>query len=101
MRLFQDLTDEINHFPQQQQSTGAMTLQEVALGFIRVANETMCRPIRALTQVIVMYTTCSGFVKQIVLLYMHVGNNMSLVFLFDDQAIWVTCKFDPFIYLKH
>jgi len=28
-----------------------MTVEEVAMGFIRVANETMCRPIRALTQV--------------------------------------------------
>jgi hypothetical protein len=29
----------------------AMTVEEVAMGFIRVANEAMCRPIRALTQV--------------------------------------------------
>lgn len=29
----------------------AMSIDEVAMGFIRVANETMCRPIRALTQV--------------------------------------------------
>ena len=28
-----------------------MTMQEVAMGFVDVANETMCRPIRALTQV--------------------------------------------------
>lgn len=28
-----------------------MTIEEVAMGFIRVANESMCRPIRALTQV--------------------------------------------------
>ena len=27
-----------------------MSIYEVALGFIRVANETMCRPIRQLTQ---------------------------------------------------
>lgn len=27
-----------------------MSVEEVAMGFIRVANETMCRPIRALTQ---------------------------------------------------
>lgn len=26
-------------------------MEEVAMGFIRVANEAMCRPIRALTQV--------------------------------------------------
>lgn len=29
----------------------AMSVEEVAMGFIRVANEAMCRPIRALTQV--------------------------------------------------
>lgn len=28
-----------------------MSVDEVAMGFINVANETMCRPIRALTQV--------------------------------------------------
>lgn len=28
-----------------------LSLEEVAMGFIRVANEAMCRPIRALTQV--------------------------------------------------
>jgi len=28
-----------------------MTIEEVALGFVQVANEAMCRPIRALTQV--------------------------------------------------
>lgn len=28
-----------------------MSVEEVAMGFIRVANEAMCRPIRALTQV--------------------------------------------------
>lgn len=27
-----------------------MSLEEIAMGFIRVANEAMCRPIRALTQ---------------------------------------------------
>lgn len=29
-----------------------MSIEEVAMGFVRVANETMCRPIRALTQVL-------------------------------------------------
>ena len=32
-------------------SKSVMTVEEVAMGFIRVANEAMCRPIRALTQV--------------------------------------------------
>jgi hypothetical protein len=30
----------------------AMAVEDVAMGFIRVANEAMCRPIRALTQVL-------------------------------------------------
>lgn len=29
-----------------------LSLEEVAMGFVRVANEAMCRPIRALTQVV-------------------------------------------------
>lgn len=29
-----------------------LTLEEVAMGFVDVANEAMCRPIRAITQVI-------------------------------------------------
>lgn len=32
-----------------------MTIEEVAMGFIKVANETMCRPIRALTQVLLFF----------------------------------------------
>ena len=36
---------------QNSSSCRQMTVQEVAMGFIEVANETMCRPIRALTQV--------------------------------------------------
>jgi len=28
-----------------------VTVEEVAMGFVQVANEAMCRPIRALTQV--------------------------------------------------
>lgn len=27
-----------------------MSIEEVAIGFVKVANEAMCRPIRALTQ---------------------------------------------------
>ena len=32
-----------------------MTLEEVALGFVKVANEAMCRPIRNLTEVNYFY----------------------------------------------
>lgn len=38
-------------------SQSEMSVEEVAMGFIRVANEAMCRPIRALTQVIIMVKT--------------------------------------------
>lgn len=44
-RAFYALTAEINA-----ETNAAMTAYEVAMGFVRVANEAMCRPIRALTQ---------------------------------------------------
>ncbi|KAH9813865.1 Hydantoinase/oxoprolinase-domain-containing protein [Melampsora americana] len=47
-RLFQDLTQEIN--TELDDSTRRMSLDEVAWGFVKIANETMCRPIRALTE---------------------------------------------------
>ncbi|KAG8544690.1 hypothetical protein GDO81_022050 [Engystomops pustulosus] len=51
MRLFTELTLEINQFQQNRQGGGAsLSTEEVAMGFIRVANEAMCRPIRSLTQ---------------------------------------------------
>ncbi|KAK1794456.1 hypothetical protein P4O66_011331 [Electrophorus voltai] len=68
MRHFQQLTHDINHFLSSNQppcdanrttqsygdmlkgAKSEMSVEEVAMGFIRVANEAMCRPIRALTQ---------------------------------------------------
>ncbi|XP_041454379.1 5-oxoprolinase-like isoform X2 [Lytechinus variegatus] len=53
MQAFVDLTDQVNAFLSGQEGssrTNPMTPEEVAMGFIRVANEAMCRPIRALTQ---------------------------------------------------
>ncbi|XP_067005081.2 5-oxoprolinase isoform X2 [Anabrus simplex] len=50
---FQSLTKEINDFLASQPESrhkDKMSVEEVAMGFIRVANEAMCRPIRALTQ---------------------------------------------------
>ncbi|KAL6260479.1 hypothetical protein P5V15_008004 [Pogonomyrmex californicus] len=47
LSMFTALTYEINEFLKKDE---AMSIDEVAMGFIRVANETMCRPIRALTQ---------------------------------------------------
>jgi 5-oxoprolinase (ATP-hydrolysing) len=44
-RAFEDLTKDIN-----KQTGKNMSVDEVAQGFIRIANETMCRPIRALTE---------------------------------------------------
>eukprot|EP00038_Savillea_parva_P001096 m.101400 g.101400 ORF g.101400 m.101400 type:complete len:1294 (-) comp10387_c0_seq3:1588-5469(-) len=44
---FQLLTDEINA---SEGNKGKMSTEDVALGFVRVANEAMCRPIRELTQ---------------------------------------------------
>ncbi|KAM7345135.1 5-oxoprolinase [Cochliomyia hominivorax] len=49
-KKFGELLLEINSYLKEQGSQKQMTLEEVALGFIRVANEAMCRPIRALTQ---------------------------------------------------
>ncbi|PIO23846.1 hypothetical protein AB205_0014510 [Aquarana catesbeiana] len=48
---FQQLTAEINQFQHSRPGGGAaLSEEEVAMGFIRVANEAMCRPIRSLTQ---------------------------------------------------
>lgn len=54
-----------------------MTLEEIAVGFIRVANEAMCRPIRALTQVIIYaFILPYEFLKniQIFLFYLNLSN---------------------------
>ncbi|XP_003967906.2 5-oxoprolinase isoform X1 [Takifugu rubripes] len=57
MKHFHQLAQEINLFLSSTQSQvgangdhTAMSVEEVAMGFLRVANEAMCRPIRALTQ---------------------------------------------------
>lgn len=65
MNHFQPLSKDINVFLSSNQSQSSvnhtnncnapsnsseMSVEEVAMGFIRVANEAMCRPIRALTQ---------------------------------------------------
>jgi len=46
---FETLTAEINESTKAQGVSEVSSIYDVALGFIRVANETMCRPIRALT----------------------------------------------------
>ncbi|RNA32525.1 5-oxoprolinase [Brachionus plicatilis] len=48
-KLFQDLTTEINEY-QRTKELKEMSLEEVAQGFVKVANEAMCRPIRNLTE---------------------------------------------------
>ncbi|CAK8691869.1 unnamed protein product [Clavelina lepadiformis] len=50
-KAFEKLRDEINHFiSSETPGCDLLTLEEVAMGFINVANESMCRPIRSLTQ---------------------------------------------------
>lgn len=48
--LFEKLTQEINQELAQGDQSNKMTPDEVAFGFIKVANETMTRPIRSLTE---------------------------------------------------
>lgn len=50
MQAFRILTNQINEFLAKEGHGAKMSIEEVAMGFVRVANETMCRPIRALTQ---------------------------------------------------
>ena len=51
LKAFEELTVEVNCFLRGQNSGhSALSREEVAMGFVRVANEAMCRPIRALTQ---------------------------------------------------
>lgn len=54
MKQFGTLTAEVNAYLKEQDGSThtPMEAAEVAMGFIRVANEAMCRPIRALTQVL-------------------------------------------------
>lgn len=49
VQAFKELTEEVNKF-QSTINKPTLTVEEVAMGFVKVANETMCRPIRALTQ---------------------------------------------------
>lgn len=46
---FNALTDQINK-EQREDNKKELTVEQVALGFLAVANETMCRPIRTLTE---------------------------------------------------
>lgn len=48
--LFEELTKEINHKLAKGGQSREMSSDEVAFGFIKVANETMTRPIRSLTE---------------------------------------------------
>ncbi|OIT01212.1 PREDICTED: 5-oxoprolinase [Nicotiana attenuata] len=48
---FEKLARQINSYRKSQDSTARdMTVEEIAQGFVNVANETMCRPIRQLTE---------------------------------------------------
>ncbi|PGH17989.1 hypothetical protein AJ80_04610 [Polytolypa hystricis UAMH7299] len=48
--LFEELTEEINNELAKENKETKMTPDEVAYGFIQIANETMTRPIRSLTE---------------------------------------------------
>ena len=51
LEKFQVLAKQINdYFHETDPTKEPMSIQEISMGFIRVANEAMCRPIRALTQ---------------------------------------------------
>nr|XP_008122897.1 PREDICTED: 5-oxoprolinase [Anolis carolinensis] len=50
LRGFREMTDNVNAFLANDEGLPPLSLEEVAMGFVRVANEAMCRPIRALTQ---------------------------------------------------
>ncbi|RKO87012.1 5-oxoprolinase-like protein, partial [Blyttiomyces helicus] len=47
---FESVASDINAFLGAQSSSSSMNIDEIVYGFITVANESMCRPIRALTQ---------------------------------------------------
>ncbi|KAL9635609.1 MAG: hypothetical protein Q9204_002571 [Flavoplaca sp. TL-2023a] len=49
-KLFHELTDHINKETALESKEKQMTVDEVAYGFIKIANETMTRPIRSLTE---------------------------------------------------
>ncbi|CAP34677.2 Protein CBG16813 [Caenorhabditis briggsae] len=50
-KAMEDITERINAFTNKDEATQkTFTVEEVALGFLAVANEEMCRPIRTLTQ---------------------------------------------------
>lgn len=49
LEAFKMIAEEVNSFGKNKDKT-SLSVEEVAMGFIRVANEAMCRPIRALTQ---------------------------------------------------
>lgn len=54
----------LSHFLSQAGANGdhaVMSVEEVAMGFLRVANEAMCRPIRALTQVLLSVESSEGY----------------------------------------
>lgn len=49
-KKFIEITKVINNYNNLNGKKEELSIQDVAMGFIRVANESMCRPIRALTQ---------------------------------------------------
>ncbi|CDW77531.1 5-oxoprolinase [Stylonychia lemnae] len=48
-KAFEQIGEDINSF-QQKNDLKQLSIQQIAMGFIKVANESMCRPIRQMTQ---------------------------------------------------
>ena len=58
---------------QDQPHTDSMSCYQVAMGFIDVANEMMCRPIRALTQVYYQsFIEAYSYITVFVIRYMYI-----------------------------
>uniref|UniRef100_A0A8C4R937 5-oxoprolinase, ATP-hydrolysing n=1 Tax=Eptatretus burgeri TaxID=7764 RepID=A0A8C4R937_EPTBU len=66
IEAFETMAQRVNQYPESRKpGSNPLTVEDVAMGFIQVANEAMCRPIRALTQV----RTFSNFTTSVFLFF--------------------------------
>lgn len=79
---------QVNEFLASQENTAKqkMLTEEVAMGFIQVANEAMCRPIRALTQVR-QFMCLTAICWKILLHIKGLGLNQILYFFHEGKRI--------------
>lgn len=61
MRAFEQLLAQVNAH-MEKEGRARLTMAELALGFIQVANEAMCRPIRRLTEVCYLSSYLIGMI---------------------------------------